>query len=708
VNAFDWSKLKAYYDFNSFYGSTVEGQTDDRNFLRINYLSKTKSIVNTQTAPLPYISASNGAWGTEATWVNGTLQNIPNSIGLDGSTMVDWNIVEIGHNITSGNKDIAVLGLISTGGKLTIADPLVTSPVELNDGQGLSVSHYLKLDGVIDLVGESQLVQYEGSTLDNDSGGYLDRDQQGTASSYNYNYWSSSVGPIAGANNADYTISGVLKDGTDSSDPKTITFSSSYTAADLVSPPSPRIISSYWLWKFYGADNDYNAWAKINETTPLKPGEGYTMKGTFRDAAITTNQNYKFRGKPYNGDITLLLDKSSGDVSRLIGNPYPSAIDADEFILDHIKTTETFIDSYGEEKTGRNTINVFSGALYFWHHFAGKSHFLAEYEGGYATYTLMGGTMAYATETLINNTGNPGNKIPERNIPVNQGFFVNTTLPVMDGITSTVEGGTITFKNSQRIFERERFTGLNDGSLFFKTASTSKATTTKENTDKRPKIWLQYSSPKGYFRQLLVGVAKNATNNFDIGYDAPIADLGKEDMFWTFNNANFVIQAVNNFDRNQELSFGLKLEVDGLATIKVDKIENVDDGTELYIKDNTTGETYQINNQPFEMNLVAGEYLDRFSLVFQPRLKTMEEISTIDNGIFVYMNNNISELQIKKIVDTEIKNIYLMNYLGQTVGNWKNNLSEREISIPIKITTGVYIVQINTKDGIINKKIVIN
>jgi hypothetical protein len=39
----------------------------------------------------------------------------------------------MGHNINSGNKDITLLGLVSTAGKLTVANP--TNPIEENDGQ---------------------------------------------------------------------------------------------------------------------------------------------------------------------------------------------------------------------------------------------------------------------------------------------------------------------------------------------------------------------------------------------------------------------------------------------------------------------------------------------------------------------------------------------------------------------------------------------
>ncbi|NJW54975.1 hypothetical protein, partial [Salinimicrobium oceani] len=119
------------------------------------------------TAPLPYYSAKDGQWIADNTWLRPAVWDYPNSRGVDGATMIDWNIVVTRHNITSQAKDIRVLGLLSetAGKRLTIANP--TGPQnENNSGQFLSISHYLLLNGIIDLVGESQLLQDVGSLLD--------------------------------------------------------------------------------------------------------------------------------------------------------------------------------------------------------------------------------------------------------------------------------------------------------------------------------------------------------------------------------------------------------------------------------------------------------------------------------------------------------------------------------------------------------------
>ncbi|WP_456378593.1 T9SS type A sorting domain-containing protein, partial [Lutibacter sp.] len=275
------------------------------------------------------------------------------------------------------------------------------------------------------------------------------------------------------------------------------------------------------------------------------------------------------------------------------------------------------------------------------------------------------------------------------------------------GTTATVNGGNIVFKNTQRVFELERSTGSNSGSLFFKPSSKKKKQQVqKTKIDQRKKIRLMFDSPKGYHRQLLVGVDENASDGFDLGYDGLLSDLGKEDMYWDFSGGKFVIQAVNDFNKEKEILLGIQIEEAGLIKIAIDKLENIAEDTSIYIKDKLTGDTHDITNQAFEINLEAGEYVNRFVLAFQPRLKTLEEIALFE-GIQVFMNNTNAEIQLNKIIDAEILDVTLFNYLGQQIRSWNTNLNERIVTLPIQITTGAYIVKVTTNAGIITKKIII-
>ncbi|TJY37918.1 LamG-like jellyroll fold domain-containing protein [Pontimicrobium aquaticum] len=714
-----WSSLRVYYDFNSFYGSTIEGLTDDRYFLRLNYLNKTKTILDDQTTPLPYVSVANGAWDAGTTWSNSADQIIPNSLSLDGSTIIDWNIVEIAHDITSGDRDITLLGLKQTAGTLTIADPVVTAPIENNAGQALTVTNYLEIDGVIDLVGESQLIQTDGSIIDADSGGHLERDQQGTANGFNYNYWSSSVGPVTGnagtrgtgtaSTNANHTISGVLNDGTNSAAYQGLTYDAAHTAADSDTPTTPRTLSTYWMYKFYGSQDNYDAWTPIDETSLLLAGEGFTMKGTSGSVTIVNNQNYVFKGLPNNGDITLPLDKSSGDVERLIGNPYPSAIDAREFILDHLS----------ENDGGNNTVNVINGAVYFWDHFGEEnSHYLRDYVGGYATYNLTGGTPAISNDTRINNTSDGGNaaigtKVPGQYIPVNQGFFVLTALDshpdnnTPSANISTIAGGNIVFKNTQRVFVTEQ----DASSSFLRTSGKKKSNKPNTSTNKvakdTPSIRIIYDSPKGYHRQLLLGVNNNASKGFDLGYDAFMVDVNKEDMYWTIGAEKFVIQGVDDLNNTQEFPLGLVVDEAGVISIRIKELKNIDPRASIYVKDKETNESFKINNDVFNLKLKAGIYNDRFLLVFKAQEYSINnEVLEINHGLLAYYDSNISKIRINNINDIDLNKLTIYNIAGQELSVHSIDASTNQVAI--NVSHGVYVLKFNTSShGVIDKKIIV-
>ena len=713
VATIPWSSLRVYYDFNNFYGSTVEGLTDDRFFIRLNYLNKTKAILDDQTSPLPYVSAADGAWDTAVTWSNNAHVMIPNSLSLDGSTIIDWHTVQIGHNITSGDRDISVFGLVQTTGALTIADPNDPQD-ETNTGQALTVSNYLEIDGVIDLVGESQLIQTEGSVLDADSGGYIERDQQGTANGFNYNYWSSSVAPIGGntttrgagisSSNADHTLSGVLNDGTTSSSYTSLNFINSYTAADSSTPTTPRTISTYWMYKFYGAADDYNAWTAINENSTLKAGEGFTMKGTSGNVSISNNQNYVFKGLPNNGDFTLPLDKSSGDVDRLIGNPYPSAMDATEFILDNMSIAD-----------GGNNPNgtIFNGALYFWDHFGEENtHELRGYVGGYATRNLTGGAVAISNDSRINNTSNGGapaigTKVPGQYIPVNQGFFVTTVIDGFDNdngtAITTVDGGNIEFKNSQRAFITEQV--ISD-SQFLRTNDDGKEKGQKQKNSEvqaAPTLNIIYDSPSGYHRELLLGARANATANFDIGYDALMIDVNEEDMYWLLGNRKFVIQGVNEIKHLQEYPLGIKVNQEGIITIRVKSIEGVEEHLDVLLWDKETGKYHSIKESPFILTLAAGEYEDRFAIVFHELKEETEEFKEAVYGIQLqtYFDKSTSEIVINHDQDITMSRADLYNIIGQKVKQIYFTNQRAYVSL----SSGIYILKFKTSKGNITRKI---
>jgi hypothetical protein len=528
------------------------------------------------------------------------------------------------------------------------------------DNLSLRLTTILTHYGKIYLEGEGQLLQDTGSVLVGD--GSLEVTQQGTGNSFRYNYWSSPVN----SRGTDFTIGEVLRDGTDLDYIIDIDFGTDYTYADgaQTSPSSAIKLSSYWMYKLEDSGLGYSAWANVGNTEEVKVGQGYSMKGS---NTSEEEQNYTFEGKPNNEVIELTI---SANNLHLVGNPYPSAIDANKFITDNGSTT---------------------GAIYYWEHYGGDTHLLSGYQGGYATYTNAGGTPA-SSNPRVSTLGASVKGAPKRYIPVGQGFFV----------VGDQNGGQIEFNNSQRVFQKES----QGYSIFMRTDNSKTTTSNNSGNDLRPKFRIGFDAPQISHRQILLTLDENTTDRVDFGYDAEMIEVFDDDMYWVVDDKKYVIQATNEFGFDKEIPLGIQTKKGGLIRIKIDELENTEEYPFLYIKDSLTGETHDITNQDFEINLEAGEYLNRFFLVTQATLNITEEVTLLD-GVQVYMNNSISELQLNRLVDTEILNVSVFNYLGQQVKTWSINTDERFISLPLKIVTGTYIVKVETTNGNVNKKIII-
>ncbi|PHR73258.1 MAG: hypothetical protein COA67_03595 [Lutibacter sp.] len=359
ISGLNWSNLEGYYQMNQ--GFDVLGGFITPNAGTVNGKLRNITTWQEETAPIPYTTVRDGNWtsrnlpshATNPTpWLWGhTVWNYPNGTGVNGDP-IDWNIVVSSHNIHSGDKNITVSGLISNSGELTIESGT-------NNGQMLWVTDYLLLNGKIDLVGESQLIQKRYSSsqiydseLDTNSTGLIERDQQGIMNSYAYNYWSLPVSKVGTGNNNPVTISEVLNDGTDPNNPVEINFggTSDYYYADGALT-SPVRVASAWIWKFVNDTNAYAQWEFIGSNTgTINTTEGYTMKGVDGGGTVdlsVLSQNYVFEGKPNNAtDISYVIgdgelvhttfatpaDPLYPNIS-LTGNPFPSALEFNKITL---------------------------------------------------------------------------------------------------------------------------------------------------------------------------------------------------------------------------------------------------------------------------------------------------------------------------------------------------------------------------------------
>ncbi|MBC5863514.1 LamG-like jellyroll fold domain-containing protein [Flavobacterium turcicum] len=687
VSALLWNNLFAYYSMNSYIGTHLDD--DSKNVNRGSLVIPDKISINVQTAPLPYESSVDGDWEDNAVWAFGSIQDVPHSLSIINiipKPSIDWNIVRTKNNIRSrGNKTI--LGLFVNTNTVTANSLSGTQ----TDGTKMEVTHYLKLDGTIDLVGRSQLVQKTGSDLAVTITGKIERDQQGQANFYNYNYWGSPVGPISNPlNNSDYTVAGVLRDGTNPASPAAFQWTSSLNANNAT---TPRTLSNYWINKFDNLSNNYANWSRINENATLRAGQGFTLKGS---GAATATQNLVFIGKPNNGTINNTVGKNQ---LLLVGNPYPSALNATQFINDNV--------------------GVITGNLYFWEHYsANNSHFLKDYLGGYAIRNNSGGTLPSSMGVnFINPSGTSTRVAPNQYIPVGQGFFV---------IGTTSGGGTtLQFNNGQRDFFKETNPdgSANTSSQTMYRTTSSKAPVQDHWTDNSDTMLEPGSNKKihigfnilsnNFHRQVLLAfMDEQANNDINPGYDAPNIDGSPSDMYLLNKDQMLSIQGEGYFNKEASYPIAVKMAEEGKVSFVIDNLENFDADQNYFIYDAQTDTYNSIKKGPFEVLVAKGEDKTRFALHFTDKkaVTAIEQPTTDNNSIEAVFTRYNNTLNITNgVKDATIETVQLYNIQGACIKTWDiKDKTQFYHKLPItENSSEFYIVKIKTSKGIMTQKIIV-
>ncbi|MEF3080092.1 T9SS type A sorting domain-containing protein [Winogradskyella poriferorum] len=596
----------------------------------------------------------------------------------DGNLYLNANFVNDGN--TSSNSGTTyfknsvddLLGITGTTNQINFYN----LEVDLSSitAKGLSIDQNIELylenslhikNGDLRLIGESQLIQaHSGINTNTIGNGKLLKDQQGENSVYKYNYWSSPVNRTGV-----YTISTCVFDGTDSGvnpfSPQSISYN---TGAPYNGVPSvtdgggnvttPLTINKDWLYTYAMGNGTYADWLSIDENTSLNPGQGFTMKGT---GTLSPDQNYVFYGDANNGDYNFSIN--SGE-SALLGNPYPSALDAEQFLLDNVAVVN---------------------ALYFWVDGGSTSHYLTDYLGGYATRNLTGGVPPSVASPLIDGVGSSGAvTAPSRYVSVGQGFFVEATVT-----------GNVQFNNGQRSFKTE---GASE-TTFYRDANSS-ASANKY-------LRVGYEDPEGFHRQILLGFLPNtnADLNYNIGYDAKINGLRDDDMFFVIEediSSPYAIQGVGDFDEDMEFDLALKISESGTHTVMLDELENFDHP--VFLRDNYSNTEVDLTLSDYQINLQPGNYFDRYTLAFTP----LSTLSTEQNELYepkVYYNG-VDAIEIYNHQRANIDKIEVYNAIGQLVLTKENTNNER-LQIPFTGNTGVYIVVLKINNTEKSTKILI-
>lgn len=571
------------------------------------------------------------------------------------------------------------------------------------NNQFVYVTQNINLDsnGNIYLRNQSQLLQGTNGIGNNSGLGNLSIFQEGTVNNFQYNYWCSPVGvPTISNSNSNFGITRIFR-------PTSLISSTQATIlppSNLNGTSSPLSIAQRWIFTFSNS-NSYSQWNYIGSNNTITPGLGFTMKGTSgTDNLIVdindgiennmgSKQRYDFRGKPNDGTIVNTVTTNN---FTLIGNPYPSAIDLNAFLLDPSNAT------------------VINGQAYFWEQVAVNSHILDAYSGGYGTYTPGAGYTPAAfwnfngSGDYESDLGITGTNFERRFTPIGQGFMVRGTT-----------NGNITMRNSFRVYRKE---GASFNSEF---ARNNNQIETTEFYDDIPNLaGIDYSQiRKGYVPQVRInamynnrgirpttlGFAPNSTDAFDYGFDGQSPSVETAEFYYILNNSsNEFVTSVTAFDENKRLPIGLRCNEQTNFKIKVvDILYGFDTNQNIYIHDKENDVYYDIKNGIFDMTLPPGDNKTRFEITFK---NFNDVLSNPDNEIKtveVYQNNINNTLTIFNKSNKEIIKFDLFDVTGKRVLEKVKLGTQSHIEIPTSnLSDGIYIVSIKTKDGyILTKKI---
>ena len=397
--------------------------------------------------------------------------------------------------------------------------------VTVNSGFTLTVEDGDYIDIENDVRGEGNIVvETSGNFIQNDDSGafaltgtaQVNKTTTPASTWLEYTLWSS---PVSGE-----TIDGALAD----TDPNR---RFSFNASNFVDVTAETNNNNATVTGQDDVDDNGDDWQFLSGSTTLDVGVGYAT--TQAISTFSSGKSYTFTGSfntrtvnvPVFREDTSMLDNNW----NLIGNPYPSAIEIDEFLTQNAYNLTT------------NPSGLLEGVVYFWSH----NSALSSTNNGNQGYNF--DTTDYASHNGVGGTVGGDGVIPNGFIPSGQGFFVNYS---DDAASNT---GNVTFTNAMRS------TSLSpDNSQFFKGTNEKTSSTTAN------KLWINLTSDNGVLNQTLIGYVNGATNDFDGSYyDASkiVSPNAYAALYSSIENSTkkFVIQgkAPSDLNENEVIKLGM-------------------------------------------------------------------------------------------------------------------------------------------------------
>jgi hypothetical protein len=410
-----------------------------------------------------------------------------------------------------------------------------------------------------------------------------------------------------------------------------------------------------------------SAWVNQTNDSNLIPGRGFIIRTTgqrFTNSPLlpsgntnnttTATRPLNFVGTANNGNyqIPLHSDGITGTSSihtalgdqNLVGNPYPSTIDANDFLT-------------------ANSSNIF-GTIYIWTSPMIGHDGKYPHSSGFATYN---GTMGVAS-------GTDATFIPSRFIAPGQGFQVFSTCSDCTSLN-------LNFTNDMR-----------------RTTETGGRKFARKKEQNNEKVYLSLKdNTTSLTSRIGIGYVEGATQGFDKMYDAPSISFELFKFFSKINDEKVIINGKPKFNVEDTVELGMEFEnsIQRTLELKLEKSEGdaFEKGVSIFLKDKLLNVNYNLTvNKSYNFSCSEKEVLNRFEIFYSKKNAKNESSETLSSTIATIENTNLYIKSVK-----EINQIDIFDLVGRLIKTLK--VENKEVITTLSGNKTLYIIKIQYNDG---------
>lgn len=403
------------------------------------------------------------------------------------------------------------------------------------------------------------------------------------------------------------------------------------------------------------ADDNGDDWQNYSGT--VNPGEGYLVLPQ-PDLASSGSYTLDYTlGTLNNGqiDYNVTFNGTQNASPNIVGNPYASAIDANDFLSE----------------------NSMVNAVYFWEHLTTASSSYPGYKvnnydmGDISMYNSSGGVKAA-------NDMDPSEPTkPNGYISSGQGFGFKA-----------LAAGTASFKNYMRV------TDNND--------------TYRRPSATKDRIWLQVSNETYNLSSgMLVSFSEASIDGYDAKYDAkrlatPVSLYSK-----LATGEELAIQGRSTFNENQEVPLGFVSQIEEDQEFKLTISEQ--DGTvwadvQVYLVDRTENIVHNLTDTDYIFKSKEGVQNDRFTLLFKNAALGVSENQL--QAISIVPNPTTGSITIIS-PQTVVESVEVFDIRGRKLMTVDYNTANYPLDLST-LQSAIYFVKINTLKGSVIKRVLKN